>query len=139
VLKERLLEQLVEVYLTKESWHRSKLTPEDARQYYAYMLENDRIIYAESEDRVVGYVEYWCLNEVQFNRFIRKRPFCVYEEDLTRGEVSYIMDIYIDKEYRNKWVIRTLKKEYFEKTKDCIWHTGEEVNHGRRLRIFNRR
>ena len=130
--------QLVEIYLEKETWHKTKLSYEKAKKYFDKLIKDQRVITCIEGNKVVGYIESWRLDLAQYGCLISGGPFSAYKENVTDGEICYVADIYIDEDYRNTDVIKRLKNEFFEQNKDCKFITGEEVKRDRRLRVFRR-
>ena len=134
-----VLNQLVNIYETKEKWHRTKLSQEEAEKYFQKVLEEGNLAFNTDERGMVnGILEWYCVNNEQFERLVNGGEFHIAEEDIKTGNICYVMDAWIEKSCRMKDVYKSLKKRLFEQTKHCKYYAGLEVKRGRRLRIFKK-
>lgn len=120
-----LAEQLTEVYLKYETWHKEKISKEEADKYHARLLSTGNIITVEKEGQLLGYVEFWRLSYEQFGRIIAGEPFSAYCEDVQSGHIAYVANTYILPEYRRGGVYRMLRDRFFEANKHCTHFVGE--------------
>lgn len=120
-----LAEQLSHVYLEKETWHRSKLSWEDAVEYHQRLLDRGNIITVQDNERLVGYAEIWRLNDEQLERVLGGGTLAADAEDVQTGCHAYVANIYIEPEYRHGEVFKLLKRRFFELCGDCVDYSGE--------------
>ena len=124
-----LAEQLVEVYLTQETWHTKKLTYEQALDYYNVAISKGRIIYYEQFGEILGYVESWRINYDQFGRILCRLPFNIKEEDVERGNICYIEGTWIKPEKRGfgNPIPQYLTQQVFKQNFECEFFVGEAM------------
>lgn len=120
-----IVDQLTEIYLHEETWHKSKLNKEEADNYHATLLQQGNIITVSENDLLCGYVEFWRLNFEQFGRIICGEPFSALHENVSNGQIAYVANTFIHKQYRHGEVYRMLRDRFFEANKLCTHFVGE--------------
>ena len=120
-----IAEQLTEIYLKYETWHKNKLSEEEANIYHDTLLNKGNIIVVRDGETVVGYTEFWRLTYEQFGRIICGEPFSATHEDVQTGQIAYVANTFVKKEYRKGQVIRMLKDRFFEANTLCTHFCGE--------------
>jgi enolase len=118
-------QQLTDIYLNKETWHEKKLSYEESIKYHEHLLESGNIIVVRDGDRVIGYVEFWRLTYEQFGRVICGEPLSAMHEDVQTGQIAYLANVFIEKDYRNGGVYKMMKKRFFEANTLCTHFVGE--------------
>ena len=131
-----LINQLVNVYLAKEHWHRTKLSKEDAIDYFERLLKKNSIIWRADKGKLVGYIEYWKINLPQLYRVLTI-GFSAYKEDINTGYICYVANTWIDENYRNT-IYKDLRNDLFKLNKDCYYFVGRDVERNNRLRVHRR-
>ena len=131
------IDQLVRIYLDKETWHKVKLSEGEAKKYFQRVYDTGNIIIHSVGDLVVGYVESWRVDKEGLER-INNGTFSAYLEDIGLGHICYLANIYIEPEFRFSGTILDLKRQLMEKYKDCTVIVGRETiaKSNRRIRIF---
>ena len=142
-LKLNIIDQLVDIYLNKELWHKTKLTPEIAKEFYEKLYNNGNIIVELDGDKVIGYIEVWSLKYDDAIKVIDDEPFFAMDEDISSGDYCYIASIYIDKEYRKQAkkscnMVLTLKKKAEKMNPQCSVVIINEQKRGGRYRFYKR-
>jgi hypothetical protein len=139
-LKTTIVDQLVDIYLNKELWHKTKLSPEIAKEFYEKLYNNGNIIVELDGDKVVGYIEVWSLKYDDAVKILDDKPFHAMDEDISSGDYCYIASIYIDKEYRKKArnMVLTLKKKAEKMNPQCSVVIINEQKRGGRYRFYKR-
>ena len=132
-----IIVQLMNIYLNKEDWHRTKLSPEEAKKYFKRLVDKGSILWQTENGKVIGYVEYWKLNLPQFRKVLINN-FSAYLEDIQHGYICYVANVWVDEDHRNSGVLKVLKNRLFENNKDCLYFVGEAVKQGRRLKVHRR-
>ena len=107
-----MINDLVRIYHEEEPWHQTKLSQEEAEKYFKVLLEKGRIITYTHEESVVGYVETWRINYEQLGRIICKAFFSAYTEDVETGNICYVANIWVHKDFRWK-VLQNLRGRFF--------------------------
>lgn len=134
-----IVEQLVDIYLNKEYYHRDKLSVGEAKKYYSSIIKKGKLIYHLNDNKVVGYIEWYNIDYGQFRRLVTGSRLHIDDEDITNGNICYISSVWIDSNYRYSSVYKILKGRLFEINKECEWFAGEEISHNRRVKIFKNR
>lgn len=120
-----IVDQLTEIYLHEEDWHKEKLSKEEADRYHEVMLSNGNIITVSDGDILCGYVEYWRVSFEQFGRIICGEPFSSIHENVQNGQIAYLANTYIRPEYRHGKVYKLLRARFLEVNKLCTHFCGE--------------
>ena len=137
-----ITEQIIDIYLNRMNNNLKKMPYDSCKYYFNKLLEQGNIIYHLVNDEVKGFGEYWLINRNQLLRIMRKERFDADSEQINRGRICYIADLWIDEEFRQGNVLSILKRELFTRTKNCSFYIGEEHKHNKRLKtwaINNRR
>jgi ribosomal protein S18 acetylase RimI-like enzyme len=129
-----IIKQLLDIYYNEEFWHRNKMPYQTAYSYHKTMFDKGNIIVNVQDEKVLGYVEFWLINEEQLSHILDDGKFCGDTEDTENGDICYVANMWIDPQYRNNGIIKQFKREIFTKYKGKIY-TGEEVKNNNRLRI----
>lgn len=139
-IKLSIVDQLVDIYLNKELWHKTKLSPEIAREFYEKLYNNGNIIVELDGDRVIGYIEVWSLKYDDAIKVIDDKPFFPMDEDISSGDYCYIASIFIEKEYRKQArnMVLTLKKKAEKMNPQCSVVIINEQKRGGRSRFYTR-
>jgi len=124
----QLIEQLVKIYFEKENWHQKKLDKESAEKYFEKMLSDGVITYCEKENKIVGYEEIWLITAKQLNKIKNHKPFSAMDENITKGTIGFLANVWIDPKYRHNEVAKKFKKAWNYKTKNCNLFTGMRNN-----------
>ena len=122
-----IVDQLIEIYLKYENWHTTKLDKEEARKYFNKLIETGNILYHEEEGEVLGYVEVWKLNYEQWGRVVCHAPLSAYLEDVSKGHIAYVANVYIKPEHRRSKVAKILKMRFFKATINCRYFVGHAL------------
>lgn len=120
-----LVEQLVDVYLNKETWHKDKLSYEESIKYHDALISRGNIITVSDGDVLCGYVEFWRLTYENFGRIICGEPFSALHENVVNGQIAYLANTFIKEEYRKSDVYKMLKKRFLEANALCTHFVGE--------------
>lgn len=141
ILNKNITQQLTDIYLSDEEyWHTEKLDYTDSLNYFNCLLNRNRIQTVTYNGKLIGYVESWRLNFEQFGRIICNRPFSAMEEDINTGNIAYVANVWVHKDYRRSVAIQILKHRFFELNQDCDYFVGEAKRKKVGLvKVFNRK
>lgn len=121
-----LIDQLVRIYLEEETWHEKKLSKEDAQFYFEKMLQKERIIpICDNSNQLIAYVESWRVNYEQFGRIICGVEFSAPYEPVESGQICYVANTWVKKEFRRGETIRMLRNLFFQQNFACEFFVGE--------------
>ena len=120
-----IVSALMEVYYNEENWHATKLDKVEAEKYFKKLIEKERIIFHTDKESLVGYVETWRINYEQLGRIICKAPFSAYTEDVETGNIAWLANTWIHKDFRRGSVYKILKFGYYEQNQDCEYFAGD--------------
>lgn len=135
-----IIEQLVDIYLNKETWHKTKMSYEDAYKYHQTMFDRGNIIIWEKQGIVLGYVETWRVNFEQFGRLVCGCDFYADAEDCQTGKIAYLANTWIHENHRSTNVIKMLKIEWLRKHFVCDYFVGEARRKNcSPIKVFNRK
>lgn len=96
------IDYLVETYLTKETWHKSKLSQELAYQYFNKLIDGKNVVVLKEDGKQIGYLSVWFLDQEQLANLINKKPIHAVDENITDGDFVYVANAFVEKEHRNK-------------------------------------
>jgi len=119
----KIIDQLTDIYLTKEYWHTTKLSREEANKYHLKMFNDQNIIVVVKDEKLYGYVEFWRINYTQFGRIICGEEI-LFDEDRLSGNICYLANIWVDKDCPYD-VLKVLKKSFFQANSGCEYYVGE--------------
>ena len=122
-----IVSQLVDIYFNEEWWHTTKMPPEQAFNYHQTMLDKGIIQICEQAGIVLGYIEVWKINFEQFGKLICHAPFKAIDEDVISGNIAYLANTFIKKEYRKSYVKKVLKLKFFSYTHNCQYYVGNAL------------
>lgn len=90
-----IIEQLTNIYLTRETWHANKLSEEQANEYHERLLVQGNILTYVESGELKGYIEYWRLDFEQWGRLVCGVPVYAFDENITDGEIAYINNMWV--------------------------------------------
>lgn len=122
-----IVEQLVDIYYREEWWQSHSMTREQAIRYHRKMIETGNLVYYEEDGKVLGYYEAWKLNYEQFGRIICHERFTADGEDVQSGNICYLANVWIDKNYRNSGVFKVLMHIFYRQNYHCEYYVGEAL------------
>lgn len=134
----KIVNQLVEIYHNEESWHTNKLSMEDSVEYFVRLLSSGNIIIYMDNDILAGYVEFWRVTPEQFRKILDNK-FFVFEENIVDGQICYISNVFIHKQYRRKQEIKYLKSMFLKINGNCRMFAGHEIKYNKRLKMMENR
>ena len=114
-----IIDQLYLIYLNEHPWITNKLPKYEIDAYHRILLSRGNIITETDEGKLLGYIEVLKITPEQLGRIILDRGFSSTEEDSLYGDVGIVFNVWIDKDFRNTWVIKNLEKKFYEFTKEC--------------------
>lgn len=122
-----ILDNLYDIYLNEEWWIKDKLPKEEINKYHSKLIEKNRLLFIEKDSKLVGYVESWRLDYTQWGRIVCHEQFLPLVEDIITGDICYVANVWVDKEYRNSNVIKLLRNAFFMQNCDCKYFVGEAL------------
>lgn len=130
LLESSVLDQLYDIYIKYEWWHQNRLSKYQFDHYTQKLIDQGNIFYVLEGEKVVGYTEVWKINFEQFGRLVCGENITADGEDVSTGKLGYVANVWIDETYRNKFgtmdgVVKTMRKMYYEFTKDVDYHCGQ--------------
>ena len=112
------IDYLVETYLTKETWHETKLSRDLAYQYFNKLIDGKNVVVMKEEEKPIGYLSVWFLDNDQTSRLINKQPMHAADENITDGDIVYVSNAFVEERYRNKGNINRLNQMMKDQHKD---------------------
>ena len=123
-----MVNELTRVYLNEyKQEDKGKVSQEQQRKYFSYVLEQHRIHTYGTHDNLLGYLESWRLDFQQWGRLVCSAPFNIYEEDITKGEVCYLPNIWIHPDYRRSSIFKQFKRDFFRSNLDAEYFVGKAL------------
>lgn len=113
-----IAQQLTEVYLTKEFWHKNKLSQEEADKYHERLLMQGNIITHITDGVLEGYLEFYRINYDQLGRIMCDIQLN-HTEDLLTGNIAFINRMWINPMLRNTEVFGLLGNIFLNRNKDA--------------------
>ena len=137
---ENIIKQLTQIYLNEETWHKKKLSYEDSIEYHRKMIEKGNIFYVLGNYGIVlGYCESLRVNFEQWGRLVCHAPFYSYDENTTDGNICVVHNVWIEKDFRNSYVVKELRTKFFQLNKHCEYFVGSALRKKTQpIKVFNR-
>jgi hypothetical protein len=131
--------QLVDIYYSEEPWIKNRMHPDVALEYHLSQIQRGAIKVAEEMGIVLGYVQVFKITQEQVNRLLQHLPFNESTENITSGDIAFIHNLYIDKNFRGRTreTFKKLRKMFLEYVKDCTSVVGVEQKYRERIKLFN--
>ncbi len=130
-----IVNQLLEIYQNHQDCEVSKLSVTDSIEYFIRLLASGNIIIYMDGDIVAGYIEFLRIEPHQLKKILDK-DFYTFEENITDGQICYISDLFIHKNYRRSTAIKYLKRMCMKINGDCRYFVGHERKYKNRARIM---
>lgn len=115
------------MYQKEETWHTKRLSEEDAILYHEVLLRKKRIIPYLFDDQLLGYIESWRIDFEQFGRLICHLPFSAVSEEVEKGPICYVANIWVRKDHRDGAVLKALRNELFIQNVTAEFFVGEAL------------
>lgn len=119
--------QLNNIYFQEEWWQLHSETLAGITNYHQAMIDKGNIICYVEDGIVLGYCEFWRINFEQFGRLICHQPFIAPFENTTDGNLCYVANVWIHKDYRRGKVFKDLKERFFKLNSHCDLFVGEAL------------
>ena len=114
-----IVEQIVFLYGHVLPKNPIMLTYEEALEYFERLIMNGNIITYVKDNELLGFIEYWRINNEQFGRICCNYTLA-HEEDLLHGNICLITRMYIVPDLRNAETFVVLGRQLLEKNKDAV-------------------
>ena len=136
-----IIEQLNDLYYTQETWTKKKISNEEITKYHQRLYDSGNIIVYRELGVILGYVEVWRINFEQFGRLVCHVPFSAYLENVKDGNIAYVANTWIDKNFRRSNVTKYLKDEFFKQNQHCDFFVGEALRKvsSQPIKVFKRK
>ena len=123
-----IIDQLVKIYQDNELGNYGLLTDLETERYYSNMLATGRLQTIVDHNNLVGFIESWRVNFEQLGRIVCWTNFSALKEDVTKGEVAWISDIWVSKYRRGDGEITKQLIEMFkEANQDASYFLSQRV------------
>lgn len=134
------IEQMTEVYLKEEYWHKNKLTKAQADQYHERLLIQGNILTYIKGDQLLGYVEFWRLDFDQLGRLVCKDSIITDVEDILNGPIAYVNNMWISKGERHGEAFEILGSMFLSKNSDAEYFVAfRQVKKNQPIKVYSRR
>jgi len=127
VKTEDIIKQLVDAYYKNEYWHKTRMPYTEAVRYHNKLFTQGNIVIYEELGIILGYYEVWRINFEQFGRIICREHFSSFWEDVDSGNVAYVANAWIDKDFRKGRVANYLIKQFFKQNHHCTHYCGSAL------------
>ena len=123
-----IIEQLVKVYQDNELGNYGVLTDLETERYYSSMLGNGRIQTLVEHNNLLGFIESWRVNFEQLGRIVCWTNFSALKEDITKGDIAWVSDIWVAKDRRGDGeVAKRLIEMFKEANQDALYFLSQRV------------
>lgn len=134
-----IVEQLTQVYLTKEKWHKRYLSEEEANKYHERLIMQGNIITYVDNGELIGYLEFWRINYTQLGRILCDNPIITDVEDIISGDIAYINNMWIREDARGTEAFNILGNMFLVKNQDAqIFCCVRRMKHHHPIQIYKR-
>lgn len=119
---------------------KSTLFDETLDAYHNTLLFKDRIVYAEQDGELLGYVESWRINFDQFGRKLCGEEVNIEQEDIETGKICWVNNVTIRPDARRGLTIEALRNKFYIQNIDCKYVVGERNGKKHRpVKVFKMR
>ena len=134
-----IVEQLVDIYM-QENWQKDKMSDFEAYKYHNTLLNSGNIKVYSPDWVVLGYIEVWFIDKEYLAYIISNihNSIKVDYNKILNGNIAYLANLYIDKNFRHTFVDKIMHNKFNEMTKHCYLITGFDQKRDR-VRTFNKR
>lgn len=134
-----IVQQLNDIYYNEEWWQSHNETVEGITLYHQTMIDKGNLLYIERDGKLLGYVEFWLINFEQFGKLVCHEHFSAIHEDTTTGNISYVANTWIAKDYRRSWVYKSLRNLYYKCSNKCEYFVGNALRKKTQpIKVFKR-
>lgn len=131
-----LIEQLTNIYETKETWHKNKLSKEEANIYHERLLMQGNIITIVEDDILKGYIEIWKINYEQLGRLMCGETIFAFDENITDGIIAYVNNGWISPDYQNTKMAKKLEDSFKDRFKDCKFIARKRHKYNEAFKVY---
>lgn len=118
-MKDKLLDQFYDFYMTYEWWHKTRISKDKFFETIEMLMDKGSLIICEQDENLFGYVEFYMVNYEQLGRLVCNQEFFIGDEDINSGSICYVANVVIHPDHVNSWVSKNLRQRFLEKTKGC--------------------
>lgn len=134
-----IIDQLTKIYLTKEDWHKIKLTEEQANEYHERLMINGNILTYIVKGELIGYLEWWGINYEQFGRLVCGEPILTDVENILDGNIALINNMWISENDRNGYAFELLSSMLLSRCKDKDFYVAfRRVKRNQPIQVYTR-
>lgn len=134
-----VIDQITNIYLNLEYWHKNKLTREQSNEYHERLMMNGNILTYVADDKLIGYLEFWLIDYSQFGRLICNQSIMTDKENLLDGNIALINNMYIDENDRNGEAFETLAAQFLSRCKDAEFYVAfRRVKRHQPIQVYSR-
>jgi len=122
-----MISKIVQLYLTELPKCPVMLDETEAKKYFTRLLMNGNIITYVKDGELLGFVEFWRINNEQFGRLCRNHTLS-HDEDLLSGDLCLITRMYIVPDLRNAETFLFLGRALLERNKDAVDYAAMQMH-----------
>lgn len=134
-----IIAQLTRIYNEKETYHKTRLSEQEANEYHKKMLDMRQILTYVVDGELIGYLEFYRITFEQFGRICCEQQLS-NTEDLSSGPIAFINRMYIKEEHRRSELFMNLVNEFIERNIDADHYaTLQHHKKHKSLQVFYRK
>lgn len=119
------VEQILEIYNSDEFWWRGdKWEVSQLRSYVWQMIDRGNLYWAVVDGKVVGLCETWMVSFETLGKIVCKVNEPIENIDTKGGNIAFVCNVWIDKDYRRGVVYKTMKREWYKRYHHCEYYVG---------------
>lgn len=133
-----IIDEIVNIYENKLPKMSLMLSHEEALEYFERLMINGNILTYIKDGELLGFCEFWRINESQFGRLCLNMTL-THDEDLLNGNVALITRMYITPDNRNSEVFMILASMFLSRNKDCTHYAAMQFKKKHKpLQVYTR-
>ncbi len=133
-----IIDELVNIYETKMPKLAIMLNHEEATEYFERLMIAGNILTYIKDGELLGFCEFWRINESQFGRLCLNMTL-THGEDLLNGNIALITRMYIAPDNRNGEAFMMLASMFLSRNKDCTHYAAMQFRKKHKpLQVYTR-
>ena len=117
-----MIDKLLEFYYKYDKFQEAYANEDKARRIYQTLLDRNRLhLCTDNSGKLLGYGESWRISYSTFGRIICGHN--IYDElddiDIETGNIAYLANVTIHPDWRNSYVLRMLRNDFFTRNFSC--------------------
>lgn len=128
-----IAQQLTRCYIEKETWHKNRLSEQEANLYHERLLTQGNILTIVENEELVAYIEVWRVNFEQLGRLVCGEAVYAFDENIVDGEIAYVNNGWVKE---NSKVAKVLESNFLERFKTCKYIARKRQKYNESFKVY---